>query len=218
MRLIMMRMRLMGNDLLLRGLRHWRRRDSRSALFKFLARSKHFGNVNFYKRKFLIPCQLSHQPPPLSNRIMKKKCDNITESRRNSRIRNSESFKQQENNMIMYELNTANSSTSSITSNSNARRKNLILKHEILSPECDLFKASTPRRRHFISIAKIIGTVLLTILGSFYVLKNNLGKEKIWITWIVGFLGFISFTTITLMLLQTIEGKKILKNIHMLII
>ena len=126
------------------------------------------------------------------------------ECRRNSRIKNSEPLK------VEAKMKTleAKPSTSPSNCGSNVRRKNLILKHEILSPECDLFKASTPRRLHFVLIARAIIIVLIGVFGSIYVLKSEFGREDSLGITLIGVIGVLCFTTVIVMLLQTIEGRK----------
>ena len=92
------------------------------------------------------------------------------ECRRNSRIKNSEPLK------VEAKMKTLEAKPSNC--GSNVRRKNLILKHEILSPECDLFKASTPRRLHFVLIARaIIRILFIRGLGIQYSVRNALTHE-----------------------------------------
>ena len=122
------------------------------------------------------------------------------ECRRNSRIKNSEPLK------VEAKMKTLEAKPSNC--GSNVRRKNLILKHEILSPECDLFKASTPRRLHFVLIARAIIIVLIGVFGSIYVLKSEFGREDSLGITLMGVIGVLCFTTVIVMLLQTIEGRK----------
>lgn len=125
-----------------------------------------------------------------------KKCEkNIVESRRNSRIKTVEPPVKPtlENNPSASPLNS--------------RRKNLILKHEILSPECDLFKASTPRRLHVVLLGKAAALVLVGVLASFYALRWEFGDEvERWAVGLAGLMGVLCLTSVTVMLLQTIEG------------
>lgn len=123
------------------------------------------------------------------------KCETILENRRSIRVMNSESI---EKKSTSEQIQTENSIIN------NSRRKNLILKHEILSPECDLFKASTPRRRHFTLMARILGIITLTIFSFFYGIKGR--AEVDWMTIFIGLASFASLLSALLMLLKTIEG------------
>lgn len=131
----------------------------------------------------------------------------MTQNRRNSRVKHE--CRKQENSETSSSPIIKNPSTSitslSSHSNSSSHVRRLILKHEILSPECDLFKASTPRRRHFSSLIQIILIALTTILAGIYAVRK--GEGNWWVKWTVGLMGFVSFTSIIIMLLQTIEGK-----------
>lgn len=157
---------------------------------------------------------LTDSETALSPCTQMKKCEkNIVESRRNSRIKTNEPVKQPELTTLPYLENNPNNSNNSSTSslNGHARRKNLILKHEILSPECDLFKASTPRRLHFTLLARAAVIVLVGVVGSFYVLRKEFGEkfeeEWWWGVALVSLIGFLCFISVTVMLLQTIEGN-----------
>lgn len=148
----------------------------------------------------------NYRAPVNSNRSVK-----MTQNRRNSRVKH-ESRKQENsessssNSPVIKNPNTSNTS---LASHSSSHVRRLILKHEILSPECDLFKASTPRRRHFSSLIQVILIALTTILAGIYVVRSEVceGAGNWWMKWVVGLMVVISFTSITIMLLQTIEGN-----------
>ena len=133
----------------------------------------------------------------------------MTQNRRNSRVKHE--CRKQENvessSSSSPIIKNPNASNTSLASHSSSHVRRLILKHEILSPECDLFKASTPRRRHFSSLIQVILIALTTILAGIYAARSEVCEENWWMKWMVGLMGFISFTSITIMLLQTIEGN-----------
>jgi hypothetical protein len=138
---------------------------------------------------------------------MKGKETNNVKSRRNGFIKNCDSINDEDNSKPN-QMNNNNNNNSI----SNVKRKNIILKHEILSPECDLFKASIPRRLRFILLFKILIITIFGVLGTFYVRRRdfNGNEEDIGIGIGMALCTVIVFscsTSIIAMLLQIIEGK-----------
>ena len=79
------------------------------------------------------------------------------------------------------------------------RPSNLILKHEILSEECDMFRATLPRRKY---VNRLIRLICLVVIASLIHFLVEVGSIWISLSIITGLLSFI-----TIFLLQTIEGN-----------
>lgn len=86
--------------------------------------------------------------------------------------------------------------------------RSLLLKHEILSPECDLFRVCLPRRLFAKRLGRIILFVLLVGVGHWWMKVEQLALTGLIIAVVLLIISFI--------LSQAIEGKKNKRVIHCL--
>lgn len=87
------------------------------------------------------------------------------------------------------------------TPNVPVKERTLLLKHEILSPECDLFRACLPRRIYFRRLGRLLGLFAVLVMGHWW-----FGVKKIKVDALMIVVGI---SIIFYMLSQTIEGTTI---------
>lgn len=78
--------------------------------------------------------------------------------------------------------------------------RSLLLKHEILSPECDLFRVCLPRRLFAKRMGRLIVMVFLVGLGHWW-----MNVEKLTLT---GLIIALVLITVLVVLSQAIEGNE----------
>lgn len=81
------------------------------------------------------------------------------------------------------------------------RNNTLILKHEILSEECDMFRAGLPRRLYMSRLLKLMGLVVMFVIVHYAMDVNR-------IEYSIGMV-ILLFLAVFIILFQTIEGKNL---------
>ena len=92
-----------------------------------------------------------------------------------------------------------NSSGGGISSSKVVKPRLLLLKHEILSPECDLFRVCLPRRLFMKRLGRLMGFVLAMGLGHWWMKAGQLI--------VTGLMVLVSLLVIFYVLSKSIEGK-----------
>ena len=92
-----------------------------------------------------------------------------------------------------------NSSGGGISSSKVVKPRLLLLKHEILSPECDLFRVCLPRRLFMKRLGRLMGFVLVMGLGHWWIRVGQLIVS--------GLMILVSLLVIFYVLSKSIEGK-----------
>lgn len=103
-------------------------------------------------------------------------------------------------------MSKAMNNSAGVSSSKLGKPRLLLLKHEILSPECDLFRVCLPRRLFMRRLGRLMGFVLIMGLGHWWMKVGQL---------IVSLLMVLtSLFVIVHVLSKSIEGKnEIRKNI-----
>lgn len=108
-------------------------------------------------------------------------------------------FYKRQHSVPMYNYTLMSSSSSSKVAVPVVKQRSLLLKHEILSPECDLFRACLPRRLFVKRLGRLMALVVVMVVGHWWFRVRD-----VWVSllMIVSTLFIIFF-----MLSQAIEGK-----------
>jgi hypothetical protein len=97
-------------------------------------------------------------------------------------------------------MNTAGVSSTSLKS---VKPRSLLLKHEILSPECDIFRVCLPRRLFLRRLGRLMGFVLVMGAGHWWMRVEKLAVSALMV--------LVTLSVVIYALSQSIEGK-ILSN------
>lgn len=88
-----------------------------------------------------------------------------------------------------------------------AKQRSLLFKHEILSPECDLFRACLPRRIYFRRLGRLLGLLVAALaVGHWWFGVKQITEGALMMA--------VMISIIFYMLSQTIEGTNIWEIIH----